>query len=63
MPDACFHQAMKPIIHELRGREVTIRVRGADVGLYPEALSLNPSFQPELLRLKLQLDIDWDPPW
>ena len=38
--------------------DVQIRILGAAVGRFPQVLSLNPAFRPELNRLKLTLDID-----
>ena len=36
-----------------------IRVAGVEVGLFPESLPLNPRFRPNMQRIKLEVDIEW----
>ena len=51
---------MKLYLDHLERRDIAIDVRGAVVGMHPEALALNPRFRPDASRLKLQLKIEWD---
>ena len=44
------------------GGEVRILIAGSEVGPHPEVLPLNSGFQSDIPLLKLQVDIDWNPP-
>ena len=42
-------------------RRSRIRVAGQEVGLFPQSLVLNPRFRPEVQRIKLDVEVDWEP--
>ena len=44
------------------GGEARILIAGSEVGPHPEVLPLNSGFRADVPLLKLQVDIDWNPP-
>ncbi len=42
-------------------RRSRIRIAGQEVGLFPQSLVLNPRFRPDVQRIKLDVEIDWEP--
>ena len=42
-------------------RRSRIRIAGSEVGLFPQSLALNPRFRPEVQRIKLTVEIEWEP--
>lgn len=42
-------------------RRSRIRIAGSEVGLFPHSLALNPRFRPEVQRIKVDVEIEWEP--
>ena len=42
-------------------RRSRIRIASSEVGLFPESLTLNRRFRPDVQRIKLAVEIEWEP--